>query len=153
MATLILKRPVIAVTGSSGKTTTKEMIASVLGTRWQVFKSRENKNLFGDTRSYARQIRPFHRAVVLEYGMIYRGRIKRHCSYIQPNIGIITMVGSAHIGNMGGLDGLIRAKSELIQHMNPYGTLLLNADNPNSRRLIFGGFKGRVLRVGINNRA
>ncbi|MGE5416554.1 MAG: UDP-N-acetylmuramoyl-tripeptide--D-alanyl-D-alanine ligase [Acidobacteriota bacterium] len=153
MATLKLSRPVIAVTGSSGKTTTKEMIASVLGTRWQVFKSKENKNLFGDTRSYARQIRPFHQAVVLEYGMIYRGRIKRHCSYIQPNIGIITMVGTAHIGNMGGLDGLIRAKSELIQHMDPHGTLLLNADNRNSQRLIFGVFKGRVIRIGINQKA
>jgi UDP-N-acetylmuramoyl-tripeptide--D-alanyl-D-alanine ligase len=127
------------------------MIASILGTRWRVFKSRENKNIFRDTKRYASQIKPHHRAVVLEYGMIYPGRIRWHCSYVQPNMGVITMVGMAHIGNFGSLDGLLRAKSELIKHMNQKGTLFLNADDQNSKRLHTKGFKGKIVRVGIDS--
>nr|WP_156900199.1 Mur ligase family protein [Alicyclobacillus contaminans] len=67
--TLRLQRPVIAITGSAGKSTTKEMIASILSTRWKIFKSIDNRNFVNHTRKYAKSIRPSHRAVVLEYGM------------------------------------------------------------------------------------
>lgn len=153
MAVLKLKRPVIGITGSAGKSTTKEMLASILATKWRVFKSPENKNIFRDTKRYAKQIRPIHKAVVLEYGMIYANRIKWHCSYIQPNIGIITMIGTSHIGNLGGLKGLIKAKSELIAYMNQNGMLFLNADDPNSKRLPISRFKGKIFRTGIRKTA
>lgn len=153
MHTLRLNRPVIAVTGSAGKSTTKEMLASILSTRWRIFKSKENRNIFRDTARYAGQIKPYHQAAVLEYGMIYPGRIKRHCQYIEPNIGIITMIGSAHIGNFKGLNGLIEAKAELIRHMNQKGILFLNADDRNSRRLPVSEFGGKIIRVGIRSKA
>lgn len=147
-------RPVIAVTGSSGKTTTKEMIASILSKRWKIFKTKGNMNLPSHTAKYARQIGASHRAVVLEYGMSRFGQIKRHCQWIRPNIGIITNVGSAHIGNFGGkVNGLVQAKSELIQYMNPLGTLYLNADDANSRLLHTRGFKGTIVKVGIGEKA
>ncbi|MGE5372685.1 MAG: UDP-N-acetylmuramoyl-tripeptide--D-alanyl-D-alanine ligase [Solirubrobacterales bacterium] len=153
MAALILNKPVIAVTGSSGKSTTKEMISSILETRWRVFKSVENHNLYWETQKYAKQIKPEHDAVVLEYGMIYHGRIKRHCQAIRPNIGIITMIGTAHAGNLGGVAGVVKAKSEMIQYMDPNGTLLLNADDRHSQKLPFKRFGGRLIWIGIDQPA
>lgn len=149
-----LHRPIIAVTGSCGKTTTKEMIASILQRRWRIFKSPKNKNFISSTRRHARLLRPVHQAVVLEYGMIDYGNIKRHCQYIQPNIGMITNVGRSHIGRFGGrIQGVAKAKSELIRYMKSTGTLLLNTDDPYSKLLQTKGFKGKIIRIGIHNQA
>ncbi|MCF8566248.1 UDP-N-acetylmuramoyl-tripeptide--D-alanyl-D-alanine ligase [Alicyclobacillus tolerans] len=146
--TLILARPVIAITGSAGKTTTKEMLASILQTRWKIFKSASNLNFINHTATYAKQINASHRAVVLEYGMSARGHIKRHCSIIQPNISIVTNVGSAHIGSFGGdIRKLARAKSELIEFMKPSGVLVLNKDDAGSKLMPRHGFKGKLLTV------
>lgn len=154
MKTLVLKRPVIAVTGSSGKTTTKEMLASILLRRWKVFKSPANKNNRAHLMKHAKQIGPSHRAVVLEYGMSAKGHLTRSCKIIRPNIAVITMIGTAHIGNVGGTIGdVIRAKSEIILNMKQSGTLFLNNDDVNSKKLNIRRFKGKIIKVGIKNDA
>ncbi len=154
MKPLILKRPVIAVAGSSGKTTTKEMIASILKRRWRIYKSGKNRTNRDHIRAHRRRIKSFHRAVVLEYSMSYRGHLRRSCQIIQPNMSIVTMVGTAHIGNLGGsVTALIKAKSGIIKNMKPTGTLFLNADNRNSERLQLGHFRGRIIKVGIHKSA
>lgn len=154
MKTLILQRPVIAVTGSAGKTTTKEMIASILQRRWNIFKTKGNWNSYPFTAKYVKQIKAIHQAVVLEYGMTNKGDIQKHCQYIRPNIGVITNVGTAHIGNFNGsIKGVASAKSELIKHMKQAGTLILNADDFNSKYLQKQGFTGKIITVGINKKA
>jgi len=95
---LILHIPVIAVTGSAGKTTTKEMIAAILARRWRVYNSMFNKNFLGNTRAHVRRIKKEHRAAVLEFGMLQRGHIMMHCQIIKPSHGVITNIGTAHIG-------------------------------------------------------
>lgn len=150
MKRVVLKKPVIAVAGSSGKTTTKEMIASILTTRWNIYKSKYNQNNRKATRKHAKRIRPHHRAVVLEFGMSGSGHLRRQCQIIQPNMAVITMVGSAHIGNFGGsLTRLIKAKSQLAQYMKRTGTLFLNADDLNSRKLRLKPFRGTVKTIGL----
>ncbi|WCK52622.1 UDP-N-acetylmuramoyl-tripeptide--D-alanyl-D-alanine ligase [Aneurinibacillus sp. Ricciae_BoGa-3] len=152
--TLILKKPVIAVTGSAGKTTTKEMIASILRRKWRIFASYRSFNQYTCSAANAIRIRPFHKAAVLEFGMGARGQIKKHCHFIQPNIGVITNVGTAHIGNVGGtVRGIAHAKSELIKHMKQTGFLVINADDPNSRLLETQAFRGTIATVGINQEA
>lgn len=152
--TIILKKPVIAVAGSSGKTTTKEMIHSILKQRWKVYKSQRNLNNRQNIREHVKHIKPHHRAVVLEFGMSWKGHLTQSCGIIKPNYAIITMVGTAHIGNFGGsLGNLIRAKSELIRHMQSNGTLFINADDKNSRSLRTGKYHGKIVKIGIENEA
>lgn len=156
--TLILGKPVIAVTGSAGKTTTKEMISGILSRRWSIYKSMYNKNFLGNTRAHARRIKDEHRAAVLEFGMLNSGHIKKHCQIIQPSIGVITNIGTAHIGNFGGkITGIAKAKSELIRHMKKTGTVFLSSDCPHSRQLTqppyVGAFTGTFITVGIQNEA
>ncbi|MCM3694327.1 UDP-N-acetylmuramoyl-tripeptide--D-alanyl-D-alanine ligase [Neobacillus niacini] len=148
------QRPTIAVTGSAGKTTTKSMIASVLRQRWTIFESRNVKNLIMSTKKNAMRLRDIHKAVVVEFGILNYGYITKHCSFIKPNIGVITNIGTAHIGTFGGdVTKLAAAKSELIQHMEQSGIFLFNADDENSKHLLIDSFPGTVIKVGINNKA
>jgi UDP-N-acetylmuramoyl-tripeptide--D-alanyl-D-alanine ligase len=147
-------RPIIAVTGSAGKTTTKELIASILKTRMKTFKSIKNLNLSIFTMHYAQSITPDHEAIVLEYGLQYPGEIKKHCSIIQPNISVITNIGTAHVGNFkSNIIELAKAKSEIIEGMDPLGRLYLNADDANSKLLLTDSFKGTIKTVGIEKKA
>ncbi len=148
------QRPTIAVTGSAGKTTTKSMIASILRQRWTIYESRDVNNAFINTEKSAKRLRDTHQAVVVEFGIVYFGHIIKHCGFIKPNIGVITNIGTAHIGNFGGdVTKLAAAKSELIQHMDQSGIFLFNADDENSKHLLIDSFPGTIIKVGINKRA
>ena len=156
--TLVLQKPIIAVTGSAGKTTTKEMISAILSQKWKVYKSKHNRNFLGNTRAHAKRIRDEHRAAVLEFGMLRGGHIQKHCNIIRPSIGVITNIGTAHIGNFGGSRrGIAMAKSELIRHMDRHGVVFLNLDCAYSRFLqdqpFVGKFAGKFVTVGIKHPA
>ncbi len=150
------ERPVIAITGSKGKTTTKEMVASVLNQQWHVFKSFQNGNCPYFTEKYKTEINATHEAIVLEYGLTkYQpDDIKKSCELIKPNIGIITNIGKEALGCFAGsIKNIAMAKSELIKGMNSNGVLLLNGDDENSKLLEFGGFKGDVIYVGAKTQS
>lgn len=149
---LILRKPVIAITGSAGKTTTKEMIAAILMQKLRIFKTPGNANAPRHTAQYVNRIKPYHQAVVLEYGMSHAGQIRLHCQIIQPNIGIVTNVGTAHIGHFNGtVKGIANTKSDLIRYMKPNGVVVLNADDKYSKLLDTSRFKGRIIRVSQNS--
>lgn len=151
---LSVERPVIAVTGSAGKTSTKSMIAAIMRTKYITFESNDYWNRTDHTKQHVNQIGPIHRVVVLEYGMAYPGVLTRHCELIQPNISVITNVGLAHVGNFAGkIEGIAAAKSEIIHGMDPDGILIINADDKNSKLLETNIFKGSLKTVGIDNQA
>jgi UDP-N-acetylmuramoyl-tripeptide--D-alanyl-D-alanine ligase len=148
------EKPVIAITGSAGKTTVKTMVSAVLRERWIIFESKDYCNTTSNTKEHAQLFDFIHRAVVLEYGMAYPGVITEHCSIINPNIGIITNVGLAHIGNFdGNIEALAAAKSELIHGISTKGMLLINNDDQNSRLLHTKDFQGKIITVGMDNNA
>lgn len=148
------ERPIIAVTGSAGKSTTKEMIASILKNRWNIYKSRANLNHYRATQKHKQKIKNWHQGIVLEYGMGGKGSITKHCNTIKPTIGVITNIGTAHVGYFGGkVTGIAREKSKLIKGMKQNGILLLNADDPNSRLLDITGFTGKIVKIGYKQKA
>ncbi|MBM7557938.1 UDP-N-acetylmuramoyl-tripeptide--D-alanyl-D-alanine ligase [Halanaerobacter jeridensis] len=121
--------PVIAVTGSTGKTTTKDLIASVVGQKYKTLKTQGNFNneiglpltLFRLDESYE--------AVVLEMGMRGLGEIDQLTEIAPPDIGVVTNVGKTHIELLGSIDNIAQAKSELVQSLDSTGVAILNADD------------------------
>lgn len=149
-----VQMPIIAITGSAGKTTTKAFIASILAKKWTIFESKDYWNTTEHTKKHADDIKPAHEAVVLEYGMAYPGVITEHCRIIKPTISVVTNIGMAHVGNFDGdIKKVAKAKSELIHGMDQNGILVINKDDANSRHLEMKRFKGKIITVGIQSDA
>lgn len=147
-------KPIIAITGSAGKTTTKAFLASILSKKWNVFQSKDYWNTTEHTKQHKELITEAHEAVVLEYGMAYPGVITEHCRIIQPKISVVTNIGLAHVGNFDGdIKGVAHAKSELIHGMDQQGLLVINQDDDNSKLLETKQFKGKIITVGIHKPA
>ena len=123
--------PVVGVTGSVGKTTAKDMIAAVLGVKYKVLKTEGNfNNNVGLPLTLFRLDRTYELAV-LEMGMDKLGEIDYLSSLVQPQVGVITNIGDAHIEKLGSRENIFRAKCELVPHIQREGGLLiLNADDP-----------------------
>lgn len=122
--------PVVAVTGSVGKTTTKEMSACVLETKYRVHRSAGNyNNLVGIPLSLF-ALKPDHQVSVLELGMSTPGEIGRLTEITRPEAGVITNIAPAHLETMGSLENIARAKFELLDGLGETKTVILNADDP-----------------------
>ena len=121
--------PVIAVTGSAGKTTTKELIAAVLSTQGPVLKTAANENNDIGVPKTLLQLSRAYDYVVLEMGMRGRGEIARLAQMAQPTVGVITTVGTAHIGRLGSREAIAQAKCELFAHLDPQGTAIYWREN------------------------
>lgn len=153
---LAFAAPVAAVTGSSGKTTTKEMLAAILSLTGPGLKTEGNfNNLVGLPLTLFRLNLDEHRWVVLEMGMSARGEIARLAEIGAPQVGIITNVGPAHLETLHGLDGVARAKGELFAALPAGGTAIINADDEKVaaipvangvRRLFYGLSAGAEVR-------
>ncbi len=120
----------VAVTGSNGKTTTKDLIASVLHTRYQVLKTEGNFNNDIGLPLTLLRLRGHHQVAVLEMGMRGIGEIALLCSFSKPNVGVITNIGEAHLELLGSRENISRAKGELLEAMGPEDTAILNGDDP-----------------------
>ncbi|SFC78101.1 UDP-N-acetylmuramoyl-tripeptide--D-alanyl-D-alanine ligase [Bacillus sp. OV322] len=146
--------PIIAITGSAGKTTTKAFLASILSKKWNTFESKDYWNTAQHTEIHASEINETHEAIVLEYGMSSPGTITKHCSIIKPNISIVTNVGLAHVGHFNNdIKGIAKAKSELIHGMDQDGLLVTNKDDRNSILLETDHFRGKIITIGIKSDA
>src|SRR6058998_2457201 len=146
-------RRIVGVTGSVGKTTTKEILAALLGARFRVLKSEGNlNNEYGLPLTLFR-LDETHEAAVLEMGMSRRGELLRLAEIARPDVGVVTRVSPAHLEFFSSVDEIALAKRELIEGLNGKdSTAVLNADDP--RVAAFGAFApGRVLTYGIEQPA
>lgn len=124
---------VVGISGSVGKTSTKEMIASVLSQKYNVLKTEGNFNNEIGLPLTVFNLREEHEVAVLEMGISGFGEMTRLARIARPDICVITNIGVAHIENLGSRDGILRAKTEMFAFMNPDGTIILNGDDDKLR--------------------
>ncbi len=141
---------VVAVTGSYGKTSTKEIIAHVLAPRYHVLKTPRSFNtLMGICKVIREELTPLHEVFVVEMGTYKKGEIDTLCRLTPPHVGVLTAVGPQHLERFGTVDRVADAKYELMQHLPAGGVGIFNGDDPWCRRLSERPAAFRVVRYGV----
>ncbi|MGB9080194.1 MAG: Mur ligase family protein, partial [Desulfuromonadaceae bacterium] len=145
--------PIIAVTGSNGKTTVKEMLGAILELTGPGLKTSGNLNNLIGLPQMLFQLRPEHRWAVLEMGMSEPGEIDRLAAITAPRVGIVLNALPAHLQSMGTVEAVAAAKGELLHRISDGGLAIVNADDPrvaslsqnaSARRISFGIDRGEV---------
>jgi UDP-N-acetylmuramoyl-tripeptide--D-alanyl-D-alanine ligase len=144
------KIPVIAITGSVGKTTTKELLAAALGTAGLVLKTEANFNNEIGVPKTLLNLNSDHDFAVIEMGMRARNEIAELTRIARPDIAIITNVGTAHIGRLGSREAIAQAKCELLAEMPDSSVAILNADNALLLDTAKTVWQGKTLTYGLN---
>jgi UDP-N-acetylmuramoyl-tripeptide--D-alanyl-D-alanine ligase len=140
--------PFIAITGSVGKTTAKELVAHFLQASLKVLKNRGTENNLIGVPKTLLQLTSAHEAAVLELGTNAPGEIDRLASVVKPQIGILTQIGYSHLEGLKSLQGVKKEKTSLISHIDRGGLLLLNGEDPEQADIQSGVHK--IVRVGFS---
>ena len=125
----LFKNPVVAITGSAGKTSTKDMVYSVLKEKMNAHKTIGNQNNHIGLPLTILDLKPENEVLVLEMGMNHLKEISYLTNIAKPNVAIITNVGTAHIGNLGSRENILKAKLEILEGLDKNGTIIINNDN------------------------
>ena len=144
--------PVIAVTGSVGKTSTRSMIAAVLSQKYRVLQTEKNFNNEIGLPKTLLQLTPEHEACVVEMGMRGLGQIAELAAIAEPDIGVVTTVGKSHIELLGSQDNIARAKSELVRALSEDDVAILNQDDSYVAAMA-DLCRGKVVGYGIESNA
>ena len=122
--------PIVAITGSTGKTTTKDLTAAVLSELGKILKTSANFNNEIGVPLTLLELDETHKAAVVEIGMRGLGQIEELAKIVKPNIAIVTNVNETHIELLGSMENIAKAKAELVEAIPSGGAVILNADNP-----------------------
>jgi UDP-N-acetylmuramoyl-tripeptide--D-alanyl-D-alanine ligase len=122
--------PIIAITGSNGKTTSKELIKDVLAKKFKVAYTKGNLNNHIGIPLTLLDIKVYEDIAIVEMGANHQGEIASYCLYTEPNFGLITNIGKAHLEGFGGIEGVIKGKTELYSYIKKYnGNVFINSDD------------------------
>ena len=147
-----IKSDVIAITGSAGKTSTKDIVYSVLKEKYKAYKTCGNKNNHIGLPLTILSMDAGSEILVLEMGMNHFGEISYLTNIAKPNVAIITNIGTAHIGNLGSRENILKSKLEILEGLDKDGYLIINNDN----ELLHNWYlenkdKFNIITIGINN--
>lgn len=142
--------PVIAVTGSVGKTSTKDIIASVMSEKYNVLKTEGNLNNHIGLPLTILKLKE-HTAMVVEMGMSALGEIRVLTNIAKPTMCVITNIGTSHIGQLGSIENILKAKLEILEGMDENGKIIINNDNDLLRKWNTETKKNNVITYGIEN--
>ena len=143
--------PVVAITGTSGKTTTKEMLCHILSVDKSVACTNSSNNSRTAHLHYLLSIDEDTEAAVFETAVGAPGDVHNAGKYFKPTIGIITNIGAHHLNYCKTLEGYIQAKGEMCEALEQKGVLIINADDQNSEKLNLNQYNGRIIKVGIHS--
>ncbi|MDW8065306.1 MAG: UDP-N-acetylmuramoyl-tripeptide--D-alanyl-D-alanine ligase [Anaerolineae bacterium] len=143
---------VIGITGSVGKTSTKELTWAILSRRYETLKTEGNLNSEIGLPLMLLRLTPRHQRAVLEMGMYARGEIAALCAIARPVIGVVTMVGPVHLERLGSMEAIAAAKAELVEALPEDGVAVLNRDDPYVRAMA-GRTRARVFFYGLDPEA
>jgi UDP-N-acetylmuramoyl-tripeptide--D-alanyl-D-alanine ligase len=139
---------IIAITGSNGKTTTKDLIARVLSSGYKVCSTRSNLNNHIGVPLTILKIKPEDQFGIVEIGANHPGEIAGLCRIVQPGFGLITNIGRAHLEGFGSFEGVIKAKGELYDYLDhTKGKVFVNCGDPVLMKML-AGFKGEIIKYG-----
>lgn len=144
--------PIVAVTGSNGKTTTKDMVAGVMARRWKILKTEGNLNNRVGVPQTLLRLSNHHKGAVIEMGVDNVGQTTRLCEIVRPTIGIITNIGPDHLEFFGTMERSAQAKAELLDLLPSNGTAILNADDSYYEYLAARA-RCRVISFGLSSKA
>lgn len=140
----VLNIPVVALTGSNGKTTTKELMHQALSTRYIVHATSGNFNNHIGVPLTILKATPDHEIMIVEMGANHVGEIEELCKIAMPDIGLITNIGKAHLEGFGGYQGVIKAKSEMYVHLKSTGSTIIYNEEDELLKSIVGDYFPRV---------
>jgi UDP-N-acetylmuramoyl-tripeptide--D-alanyl-D-alanine ligase len=143
---------VIGVTGSVGKTSTKDLTHSVLSTTYRTFRSPGNRNSILGLPLALFDLRPHHEVAVLEMAMYTQGEIARLCELTRPRIGVVTLVGPVHMERAGSMEAIVAAKQELVEALPADGVAILNRDDERVMGMA-AHTQARIFTYGLDARA
>lgn len=144
--------PVIAITGSNGKTTTKDLIANTLSKKYKVLKTSDNQNnVIGLSKTILNLDK--ENMLVLEMGMNHKHEIEELSFIASPNIAVINNIGLSHIGNLGSKKNILKAKLEILKHLKKDGTAIINNDDELLNKWAYNNKKYNVITYGIEKKS
>ena len=145
---------IIGVTGSFGKTSTKNFLASILAEKYNVLATPGNFNtLLGVIRTVREQLRPYHQVFIVEMGAKQKNDIKEICDLVHPTIGIVTAVGEMHLETFKSVENIQDTKFELINSLPSNGHGIINIDSPHIRSYKKTNFPCKITTYGVENSA
>ncbi len=145
--------PIIAVTGSTGKTTTKELIASVLSTKYKVLKNNKTENNHFGVSLTLLKLNSSHQIALLELGTNQPGDIQWLAKITRPTTVVFTNIGHSHLEGLKNQRGVFREKIQLIKYMDPNGTIIANSDDDHLKTIRKKDYKQRIIRFGCGPNA
>lgn len=143
---------IIGITGSVGKTSTKELAAAVLSRRFRTLKSEGNQNNEIGVPLTLMNLRDYHQRAVIEMGMYAQGEIDLLCDIARPSVGVVTMIGPVHLERLGTMEAILAAKQELVAALPEDGVAVLNMDDPRVMSMA-AHTRARVFTYGLDSGA